>query len=218
MCLGVEEHAALLMDTVLATANLEAVKVHVLPAERNLQDLVKPGDARIATHQKAPPDQRTDATQHGAQLQDLLPRCPSFHLRGLLCCTAHLSDLVGGRVEMAVIPINVALGLVNGGQVRALAITSATRSSQLPSTPTMAESGVPAAAINSWVGLHAPADTPPEMLKHFPVPCGRACRDRRWRCDRTERGWRRSRPCLATRDSLPDGGYPASRQFLLARG
>jgi hypothetical protein len=37
MCVGVEEHAALLMDTVLATANLEAVKVHFLPAERDLQ-------------------------------------------------------------------------------------------------------------------------------------------------------------------------------------
>ena len=90
MRLGVEEHAALLMDTVLATANLEAMKVHVLPAERDLQDLVKPGDARIATHQKAPPDQRADAAQHGAQLQDLLPRrCPSVHPRSLLCRTAH---------------------------------------------------------------------------------------------------------------------------------
>lgn len=66
MCLGVEEHAALLMDTVLATANLKATKVYVLPAERDLQEPVKPGDARIATHQKTPPDQRADAAQHGA--------------------------------------------------------------------------------------------------------------------------------------------------------
>jgi hypothetical protein len=49
MCVGVEEHAALLMDTVLATTDLEAVKVHVLPAECDLQDLVKPRDARVAT-------------------------------------------------------------------------------------------------------------------------------------------------------------------------
>jgi hypothetical protein len=72
MCLGVEEHAAVLMATVLATTDLEAMKVHVLPAERDLQDLVKPGDARVAAHQQAPADQRADAAQHAAQLQDLL--------------------------------------------------------------------------------------------------------------------------------------------------
>ena len=81
--------------------------------------------------------------------------------------TSMVSDLVGGRIDMAVIPINVALGLVNGGQVRALSITSATRASQLPDTPTMAENGVPAAAISSWVGLHAPAGTPPETVKRL---------------------------------------------------
>jgi hypothetical protein len=89
MCLGVEEHATLLMGPILATANLEAMKVHVLPAECDLQDLVKLGDACIATHQKAPPDQRIDAAQYGVQLQDLLPRCPSFHPRSILCCTAY---------------------------------------------------------------------------------------------------------------------------------
>ena len=45
MCLGVEEHAALLMDTVLATANLEAMKVHVLPAERDLPGSRAPSPA-----------------------------------------------------------------------------------------------------------------------------------------------------------------------------
>jgi hypothetical protein len=55
------------------------MKVHVLPAECDLQDLVKPGDTCIATRRKAPPDKRTDAAQHGAQLQDLLPGiCPRF--------------------------------------------------------------------------------------------------------------------------------------------
>ena len=63
-CVGVEENAALLVHSVLATTNLEAVKVHVLPAERDLQDPVKPRDARIASYQKAPPDQRADAAQH----------------------------------------------------------------------------------------------------------------------------------------------------------
>ena len=48
MCVRIEEHA---VDSVFATANLEAVKVHVLPAERYLKDLAKPGDTRIASHQ-----------------------------------------------------------------------------------------------------------------------------------------------------------------------
>ena len=81
--------------------------------------------------------------------------------------TSMVSDLIGGRIDMAVMPMNVALGLSNGGQARALAITSATRSGQLTDIPTMAEAGVPAAAIDSWVGMHAPAGTPPEMVKRL---------------------------------------------------
>ena len=102
---GVEDHAALLMDSVLATANLKAVKMHVLPAERDLHDLVKPGDACTASHPQAPPDQRADAAQHGAQLQEVLPRrCPSFHPRSLLCCTAHPQEMdapLRGRIELS---------------------------------------------------------------------------------------------------------------------
>ncbi|CAN7781729.1 tripartite tricarboxylate transporter substrate binding protein [Cupriavidus necator] len=91
--------------------------------------------------------------------------------------TSIVSDLIGGRIDMTVMPMNVALGLVNAGQVRALAITSATRSSQLPDTPTMAETGVPAAAINSWVGFHAPAGTPPEMVRRLAVALREATSD-----------------------------------------
>ncbi|MDM0117752.1 hypothetical protein QTI66_37265 [Variovorax sp. J22R133] len=90
---GVEHHAALLTESVLATANLEAVEVNVLPGERNLKDLVKPGDACIATHQEASPDQRTDAAQHDAQLQHLLARTCPVHLQSLLCCTSHPQEM-----------------------------------------------------------------------------------------------------------------------------
>jgi hypothetical protein len=63
MRLGVEEHSALLMDTVLATANLEAMKVHVLPAECDLQALMKPGESLYRS-----------APAAGARISGLMPR------------------------------------------------------------------------------------------------------------------------------------------------
>jgi hypothetical protein len=83
------------VDSVFATANLEAVKVHVLPAERYLKDLAKPGDTRIASHQM-----RRQISglmlRSTARLQDFLARrCPGFHRQSLFCCTAHPQEMDG---------------------------------------------------------------------------------------------------------------------------
>jgi tripartite-type tricarboxylate transporter receptor subunit TctC len=54
--------------------------------------------------------------------------------------------------------------LVESGQLRAIAVTSAERSPAFPQVPTVAEAGVPGYAAESWYGLFAPSGTPPEVI------------------------------------------------------
>src|SRR5258708_24956390 len=62
-----------------------------------------------------------------------------------------------------------AASLIEGGQLRALAVTSAERSPAFPQLPTVAEAGVPGYAAESWYGLFAPArtpkDRPPQQIR-----------------------------------------------------
>jgi tripartite-type tricarboxylate transporter receptor subunit TctC len=75
-----------------------------------------------------------------------------------------ISDLLGGHIPMMFLPVPVALGNVKAGTLRALAITSARRSSLLPDLPTIAESGVPGYEVALRYGLAAPAGTPPAII------------------------------------------------------
>lgn len=71
-----------------------------------------------------------------------------------------LTDVVGGNIPLVYTAVAGAHGFVKNGKVRALAVSSATRSSALPDTPTFAEAGVPDFVVDSWVGLLAPANLP----------------------------------------------------------
>jgi tripartite-type tricarboxylate transporter receptor subunit TctC len=75
-----------------------------------------------------------------------------------------ISDLLGGHIRMMFLPIPVALGNINAGTLRGIAITSAKRSSLLPDLPTLAESGVPGFNAALRYGLVAPAGTPPAVI------------------------------------------------------
>jgi tripartite-type tricarboxylate transporter receptor subunit TctC len=57
-----------------------------------------------------------------------------------------------------------AASLIESGQLRALAVTSAERSPAFPDVPTVAEAGVAGYSAESWYGLFAPAKTPPEII------------------------------------------------------
>lgn len=59
----------------------------------------------------------------------------------------------------------VALPQVRAGKVRAIAVTSATRSSSLPDLPTLAEAAIAGYDVSTWFGLLAPAGTPPEIIR-----------------------------------------------------
>jgi tripartite-type tricarboxylate transporter receptor subunit TctC len=75
-----------------------------------------------------------------------------------------LGDLLGGHILMMFVPIPVALGNVKAGTLRALAITTAKRSTLLPDLPTLAESGVPGFDAALRYGLTAPAGTPATII------------------------------------------------------
>ena len=78
-----------------------------------------------------------------------------------------VQDAVAGHVDMAVSSVPPAVPLIRAGKLRALAVTSATRSEALPEVPTMAELGFPGYAFNTWVGVALPKGTPPVIVERL---------------------------------------------------
>src|SRR6188472_2573831 len=75
-----------------------------------------------------------------------------------------LTDLLGGHIPMAFAPIPASHPNVSAGKLRALAVTSTTRSSLLPDVPTMAEAGLAGFDASLYYGLAAPAGTPRPII------------------------------------------------------
>jgi tripartite-type tricarboxylate transporter receptor subunit TctC len=75
-----------------------------------------------------------------------------------------LTDVVGGQVPLMFDLITTSLPMLQSGKVKALAVTSRTRSALLPDVPTFAESGVPDYEVSAWFGVFAPAGTPQAVV------------------------------------------------------
>jgi tripartite-type tricarboxylate transporter receptor subunit TctC len=75
-----------------------------------------------------------------------------------------MQDLMGGQVSVTFDSLLQALPFIRDGRLKALAVLGASRSPQLPDTPTVAESGVPGYELTNWFGLAAPAGTPRELV------------------------------------------------------
>jgi tripartite-type tricarboxylate transporter receptor subunit TctC len=75
-----------------------------------------------------------------------------------------ITDLLGGQIDMMLTTIASVAQHIEGGKLRALAVTSSARSSAWPNVPTMAEAGVPGYLAESWYGLYAPTGTPREAV------------------------------------------------------
>ena len=85
-----------------------------------------------------------------------------------------LTDVMAGRGDMMFAPTVSAMPFVRQGKLRALAVTTARRSSSLPDIPTVAESGLPGYAFDSWFGILAPAGTPKEVVDTLNAEIGKA--------------------------------------------
>ena len=78
-----------------------------------------------------------------------------------------MTDLVGGQVNLMFETVPAAQPFIKSGQLRALAVTTPTRISMLPESPTTAEAGLPALEVSSTFGVLAPAGTPAAIVEHL---------------------------------------------------
>ncbi|MBI4193756.1 MAG: tripartite tricarboxylate transporter substrate binding protein [Betaproteobacteria bacterium] len=81
--------------------------------------------------------------------------------------TLAISSLINGDIAVVFPNLPVILPHLKSGRVRGLAVTSAKRSAALPELPTMAESGLPGFDVSGFLGLLAPARTPPAILRRL---------------------------------------------------
>jgi tripartite-type tricarboxylate transporter receptor subunit TctC len=73
-------------------------------------------------------------------------------------------DLVAGHVTWSIEGLTVLKPFIADGRLRPLAVTTAKRATSIPDVPTMAEAGVPGYELTGWVGIAAPAGTPPPII------------------------------------------------------
>ena len=78
-----------------------------------------------------------------------------------------LGDLLGGRIQVMFDLPQTPLANIQAGKLRALAVTGSERLSLLPNVPTTVEAGVPAFTFGTWIGLVAPAGTPPAIINRL---------------------------------------------------
>ncbi len=85
-----------------------------------------------------------------------------------------ITDLIGGRLDVMFATLSGGAAQVRSGKARALAVTSATRSPAYPDVPTIAESGVPGFASETWYGMLGPAGLQPAVVAKLHAAIKRA--------------------------------------------
>jgi tripartite-type tricarboxylate transporter receptor subunit TctC len=73
-------------------------------------------------------------------------------------------DLMSGIVKVSFVGTPIAIPHMKSGRLIALGVSTAQRSPEMPEVPTIAEAGVPGFEARVWIGLLAPAGTPPEIV------------------------------------------------------
>lgn len=84
------------------------------------------------------------------------------------------TDLIGGQIQMYISSVVTLSGHIKNGKMRALAVTSAKRSADLPNVPTVAESGFKGFEAVTWFGLAAPAGVSKDKLSKLNAAFNRA--------------------------------------------
>jgi len=128
----------------------------------NVSDLVaaakaKPSDIKYASS-------GVGSTQHIAgEAFDLAAGVKTTHIPYKGSSQAHV-DLLSGEVQMMFDTTSSAMTQIKAGKFRPLAVTSTTRSAELPNVPTIAEAGYPAAEMTTWYGLFVTGGTPKAIV------------------------------------------------------
>jgi tripartite-type tricarboxylate transporter receptor subunit TctC len=114
-----------------------------------------------------------------------------------------IPDLVSGQTQLLFDSIVSGLPHIKGGKVKALAVTSAKRSTLLPDVPTVIESGLPGYEVNTYFGLYAPANTPRDIVQRLQKEVAAAVQS----ADVKER--------FASQGAEPVGGTPEALSTLM---
>src|SRR6478735_3743024 len=89
-----------------------------------------------------------------------------------------MTDLMGGQVPMLFSSLGPSVGAVKGGKIRAIAVTSLTRSAAFPDVPTMDEAGLKGFDSTAWYGLLGPAGLPREAVERLTQALAKAGGDK----------------------------------------
>jgi len=100
-----------------------------------------------------------------------------------------ISDLMGGQVDASFQNINAIVSQVKGGKLRALAVTSNTRSPLMPDVPTLAEAGVKNVDVYSWQAVAAPKGLPADVSAQLHAALVKALADPGLRAKLTDQGF-----------------------------
>ena len=85
-----------------------------------------------------------------------------------------LNETMGGRIQLAWVPLVSSVGPIRDGKLLALAVSTPARSPTLPDVPTISEAGLPGGEFNFWVGMLAPAKTPRAIINRLNAEVTRA--------------------------------------------
>ena len=129
---------------------------------QNVNDIVvaakaKPGEIKYASS-------GVGSTQHIAgEAFDIAAGIKTTHVPYKGSSQAHV-DILSGEVQMMFDTTSSAMSQIKAGKFRPLAVTSATRSPELPDVPTIAEAGYPSAEMTTWYGLFVTGGTPKPIV------------------------------------------------------
>jgi tripartite-type tricarboxylate transporter receptor subunit TctC len=153
-----------LKDFDLLTVAVQSPNVLVIPAASSLRSV-----SDMVTHHKARPGKVSFASS-GAGSSDHLTAALFWQQTGTTGLHVPykgggpaISDLIGGQVDASFANINSVIQHIRSGKLRALAITSASRSPLLPDVPTLAEAGVKGVQVYSWQAIVAPKGLSPAV-------------------------------------------------------
>lgn len=105
----------------------------------------------------------SSSAQAGGELLNMLAGIQLSHIAYKSNAPA-LADLLGGHVQVMFNVLNAAEKHVQSGSLKALAVTSPSRSAAAPNIPTMIEAGVPGFELVPWFAVFAPANTPKDII------------------------------------------------------
>lgn len=142
-----------------------ALVVHPSVAANNVRELIdlarkEPGRLNYASSGNGSP-QHMSAEMFKAMTKTSLTHIP---YRG---AAPAVNDLLAGQVQVTVGVVNQLIPHIRAGKLKALGVTSRKRLAQMPDVPTLDEAGVPGYESEIWLGLAAPAATPPAIIEQI---------------------------------------------------